>query len=44
VTVVLSGGTRGDFGFVGSKGYFDVSQSSNYLRQRPSFFGTRAAR
>jgi hypothetical protein len=44
VTVVLGGGTRGDFGFVDSKGYFDVSQTSNYLRLRPSFFGKRAAR
>jgi hypothetical protein len=45
VSVVASGGERGDLAFVDSKGGLDVSQASSYVRLTrtagPSVFGTR---
>jgi hypothetical protein len=39
VSPVATGGTRGDFAFVDTRGGLDVSQSASYIRLSPAFFG-----
>lgn len=43
VSAVASGGTRGDFAFVDSRGGLDVSQADSYVRLSPAFFGPSPA-